>query len=30
VVAESISQLEKGEKIVFGDADVDEVGHRRT
>jgi hypothetical protein len=29
-VAESISQMERGERIVFGDVDVDEAGHRRT
>jgi len=29
-VAESISQMERGERIVFGDVDGDEAGHRRT
>jgi hypothetical protein len=29
-VAELISQMERGERLVFGDVDVDEAGHRRT
>ena len=28
-VVKLIWQMEKGERIVFGDVDVDEAGHRR-
>ena len=30
VVAESLLQLEKGARIMFRDADMDEAGHQRT